>query len=108
CLRFIADTRATPAQFRPRPLDTEVSHSVAIDLARQLYFPTPLELDCMASFQFDFNLGTDKTIAMFDADAGLAAMRTEGFSYMNAGLDHKRTSYALELRTLDLSLSVLL
>ena len=27
---------------------------------------------------------------------------------MNAGLDHKRTSYALELRTLDLSLSVLL
>ena len=108
CLRFIADTRDTPACFQPQRLAAEVSQSVAIDLARQLYFPTPLELACMASFQFDFNLGTDKTIAMFDTEAGLAAMRTEGFSYMNAGLDNKRTSYALELRTLDLSLSVLL
>lgn len=108
CLRFIAAARDTPEGFRPRRLAREVSQAVAIDLARQLYFPTPLELDCMSSFQFDFNLGTDKTIAMFDADAGLAAMRTEGFSYMNAGLDHKRTSYAMELRTLDLSLAVLL
>ena len=108
CLRFIADTRDTPACFRPKPVASEVAQSVAIDLARQLYFPTPLELECMDSFQFDFNLGTDKAYAMFDVDAGLTAMRTEGFSYMNAGLDNKRTSYALELRALDLSLSVLL
>ncbi len=108
CLRFIADARDTPARHRPKRDAREVAQSVAIDLARLLYFPTELELDCMRSFQFDFNLGTDKTIAMFDAEAGLAAMRAEGFGYMNAGLDHKRTSYAMELRTLDLSLSVLL
>lgn len=108
CLRFILDARATPACHQPRRDAREVAQSVAIDLARQLYFPTQLELDCMNRFQFDFNLGTDKTYAMFDPEAGLRAMRTQGFSYMNAGLDHKRTSYALELRTLDLSLSVLL
>ena len=108
CLRFIAHMRATPACHQPRRDAVQVAQSVAIDLARQLYFPTPLELDCMNSFQFDFNLGTDKTMTLFDAAAGLQAMRTQGFGYMNAGHDHKRTSYALELRSLDLSLSVML
>lgn len=111
CLRFIADARDTPACHQPRRderHERHVAESVAIDLARLLYFPTRLELDCMASFQFDFNLGTDKTMALFDASEGLKAMRTHGFSYMNAALDEMRTNYAWELRSVDMSLSSML
>ncbi|QYF92031.1 HAD family hydrolase [Massilia sp. PAMC28688] len=108
CLQFIADMRDTPAAHKPRPEPRQMAQGAAIDLARLLYFPTPMELDCLNSFQFDFNLGTDKTMALFDADAGLRAMRTQGFGYMNAGLDDMRTNYTMELRALDLSLSVML
>ena len=108
CLRFIADGRATPACHKPKADPRQVAQSAAIDLARMLYFPTPMELECMNTFQFDFNLGTDKKLALFDAAEGLRAMRTQGFGYMNADLDQLRTNYTMELRQLDLSLSVLL
>ncbi|WP_426104648.1 HAD family hydrolase [Massilia sp. TSP1-1-2] len=108
CLRFIADVRDMPACHKPRPNERELAQSMVIDLARLLYFPTQAELDCMTDFQFDFNLGTDKKMALFDAAAGLRAMRTHGFGYMNADLDQMRTNYPWELRAIDLSLSVLM
>lgn len=108
CLRFIEDLAATPACHRPQQEPRQLAQSAVIDLARLLYFPTPMELDCMNSFQFDFNLGTDKKMTLFDAAEGLRAMRTQGFGYMNAKLDDMRTNYAMELRALDLSLSALL
>ena len=108
CLRFIADARDTPACHQPVPNAAHAAQAAVIDLARLLYLPTPMELECMASFQFDFNLGTDKHIALFDPAQGLQAMRSHGFGYMNAQLDQLRTNYAWELRALDLSLSVLL
>ncbi len=108
CLRFITDVRNAPACHKPRPVERQVAQSAAIDLARLLYFPTAQELDCMTSFQFDFNLGTDMTMALFDPALGLRSMRTQGFAYMNAELDAMRPSYTWELRALDLSLSALL
>jgi FMN phosphatase YigB (HAD superfamily) len=108
CLRYIADARALPECHQPSWNEAEVAHSVAIDLARMMYFPTMQELEATARFQFDFNLGTDKTMALFDPAAGLAGMRRQGFGYMNAKLDDMRTNYAMELRMLDLSLSVML
>jgi hypothetical protein len=108
CLRFIADARALPARHKPSANEREMAQSAAIDLARMLYFPTPMELDCMARFQFDFNLGTDTKMALFDTEAGLRDMRRQGFGYMNARLDELRTNYTMELRQLDLSLSVML
>jgi hypothetical protein len=108
CLRFIADARALAACHQPRPDPAASARSVAIDLARMLYFPSPLDIQCMESFQFDFNLGTDRELVLFDAEAGLRDMRRQGFGYMNAGLDHLRTNYAMELRQIDLSLSALL
>jgi FMN phosphatase YigB (HAD superfamily) len=108
CLRFIADERALPSPHKPsRPLH-ELSQSVAIDLTRLLYFPSQLEIEAMSQFQFDFNLGTDKKLDLFDPVAGLRDMRRLGFGYMNAGLDTLRTNYPTELRYLDLSLSALL
>lgn len=108
CLRFIADARALPARHKPSADERHAAQSAAIDLARLLYFPTQMELDCMSQFQFDFNLGTDTKMALFDTEAGLRDMRRQGFGYMNAGLSELRTNYTMELRQLDLSLSVLL
>lgn len=108
CLAFVAAARATAPCYRPQADEHEAAQCAAIDLARLLYYPTPLELQCMGSFHFDFNLGTDHRMALFDFDAGLRGMRRQGFGYMNAGLSDLRTNYAMELRFLDLSLSVLL
>ena len=108
CLQFIAEARAGAPCHRPRPDEHEVARAAAIDLARLLYCPTPPELECMGRFQFDFNLGTDHNMALFDFDAALSGMRRQGFGYMEANLSHRRMSYALELRFLDLSLSQLL
>lgn len=108
CLRFIAEARALPPCHRPAASAHERAQSVAVDLARMLYFPSRLEIACMDSFQFDFNLGTDRKMSLFDFGAGLRDMRRHGFGYMNAGLDQLRTNYATELRQMDLSLSVLL
>ena len=108
CLRFIADQRETPACHKPKVQPEQMAQSAAIDLARMLYFPSPLELECMNAFQFDFNLGSDTKIALFDAAEGLKAMRTQGFGYMNTKSAAMRTNYNMELRALDLSLSVML
>ena len=108
CLRFIGDVAATAACFKPKAEPRQMGQSAAIDLARLLYFPTALELACMASFQFDFNLGTDMNMLLFDPAASVRAMRAQGFAYMNAELEDIRPGYAWELRALDLSLSALL
>lgn len=108
CLQFIADARSIASCYRPSPDEHELALCAGIDLARLLYYPSRLELECMNSFQFDFNLGTDKHMALFDLDAGLSGMRRQGFGYMNAAFSDLRTNYAMELRFLDLSLSVLL
>lgn len=108
CLRFIADAGALAPCHKPRATHAERAQSAIIDLTRMLYFPSPLEIACMESFRFDFNLGTEHQLALFDAEAGLRDMRRQGFGYMNASLDQMRTNYATELRQLDLSLSTLL
>lgn len=108
CLRFIAERKATPACHQPRRDGLQLAQCAVIDLARLLYFPTETELACLKSFQFDFNLGTDMKMALFDPEAGLRAMRTHGFGYMNAGLEEERAGYAMELRSIDMSLSAML
>lgn len=108
CLRYVADARILPACHKPAWDELEAAHSVAIDLARMMYFPTMKELEATVQFQFDFNLGTDKKMALFDPVAGLDGMRRQGFGYMNSGLDQMRTNYAMELRMLDQSLSNML
>jgi FMN phosphatase YigB (HAD superfamily) len=108
CLRFIGDLRVLGAGFRPRTAPDEMARQVAIDLARLLYFPTRNEIAFFADFQFDFNLGTDRRLALFDTGAGLVGMRRQGIGYTQAPLDETRTNYGMELRPLDLSLSALM
>ena len=108
CLDFITQLRALDAPFRPKAVEDELARQAAIDLGRLLYFPTPSEIEVFASFQFDFNLGTDKHLALFDTGAGLADIRRKGLGYTKTTLDKTRTNYGMELRPLDLSLSTLL
>lgn len=108
CLQFISDESRTDRCYKPSKDSQQIAHSVAIDLARMLYFPTSTELACLRDFQFDFNLGTDMEMPIFDLDKGLRDMQREGFAYMNAGLKECRTGYPMEMRFMDLSLSALL
>ena len=108
CIEFIHDHRASPLESLPSQNVGERMHSVAIDLGRLAYFPTTLDINCLNAFQFDFNLGTDKNMSLFDLDQGLKSMRTQGFGYMSAGFNEFRTSYPVELRFMDVSLSTLL
>jgi len=108
CLQFISEYKSTLAGYGPDLDSKALAYSAAIDLGRFLYFPTVLELDCLSKFQFDYNLGTDKKMQLFDFDSCLHEMRTQGFTYMNAGIDSIRMSYPMELRFLDNSLSQLL
>lgn len=108
CLQFISEHQSIPSNYRPAYDSKELAYSAAIDLGRFLYFPTVLELDCLSKFQFDYNLGTDKKMQLFDFNSCLREMRTQGFTYMQAGIDNIRMSYPMELRFLDNSLSQLL
>ena len=108
CIEFIHDHRASPLESLPSQNAGERMHSAAIDLGRLAYFPTTTDINCLNAFQFDFNLGTDKNMSLFDLDQGLKSMRTQGFDYMSAGFNDFRTSYPVELRFMDVSLSTLL
>lgn len=107
-LDFIAALRALDAPFRPHAGEQELARQAAIDLGRMLYFPTREEIEVFATFQFDFNLGTDKRLSLFDTGAGLVDIRRQGLGYTKTSLDKTRTNYGMELRPLDLSLSTLL
>lgn len=105
CLAYIGDTAVQTATVRTEYDYETASLSVVIDLARLLYFPTLSELECLAGFQFDVNLGTDKHLELFDMDAAQLELRRFGLAYMNASLDTLRTHYPAELRFVDMSLS---
>ena len=108
CLTFVADQRNVDPCHRPVIEPRELARSAAIDLCRLLYFPSPREIECLNSFQFDFNMGTDLKMSLFDVNAGLTAMRRNGVNYMNTALLTMRTNYPVELRHMDISLSTLL
>lgn len=103
CLRFIEDVSLLPQAFRPLDNPQALAISTTVELARFLYFPLPAEVACLASFKFDYNLGTDKVIALCDVDAALTGLRRQGFSYMSEVQARGRTNYPHELRHVDLS-----
>lgn len=105
CVQFIDDYSKLPPCHRPSMEPGQLAQATAIDLARLLYFPTVEEIDCLNDFQFDFNLGTDLTMSLFDVDKALVSMRREGLGYMSEKLESMRTNYPVELRHADISLS---
>lgn len=108
-LRFVKDALATPERHRPRISDArELAQQTAADIARLVYFPSAAEIECLAAFEFEFNLGTDLLLPTADLEAGVAEYRREGFALMNRDFAGQRIGYPLEMRYMDISLSTTL
>jgi FMN phosphatase YigB (HAD superfamily) len=104
CLRFIDDLRRTPLRCQPQVSRQELAWQAAAELGRLIYFPGADEIDCLSTFDFDFNLGTDLLLATADLQKGLSEYRREGFALMNRDFATMRVSYPMELRHMDVSL----
>lgn len=108
CLRYVGDWRDTAASAKPRRSDLALGWQVAAELGRLIYLPAADEVECLKSFEFDFNLGTDLVLATADLKAGELEFRREGFSMMNRDFATMRISYPMELRYLDNTLATTL
>lgn len=108
-LRFVNDARATPERHRPQVSEPrEWAQQAASDIARLVYFPSQDEIDCLASFEFEFNLGTDLMLPTASLATGVAEYRREGFALMNRDFAGQRIGYPLEMRYMDIALSTTL
>lgn len=108
CLRFVQDMAEVPARCKPAADRLELARQVVADLGRLIYLPDAQETECMSSFEFDFNLGTDLMLATADLETGLEEFRREGFALMNRDFTQLRISYPMELRHMDISLAITL
>lgn len=108
CVGFVERLSRLPAAHRPRQDPRILGQSAAIELARLLYFPSRWEIDCLRGFEFDVNLGSSLKMSLLDVGRSERDMRRQGFLFMNAELEQRRTNYPMELRYLDLSLSTLM
>lgn len=105
CLQFVtdADHFATRANLKLQPV--ELRDLAAAELVRLLFLPSQAEIQYLQSFQFDVNLGTSKTIPVFDVQQGLDDLRKRGLFYMEKNLETMRTNYPAELRAASLESS---
>lgn len=74
-------------------------------LARLLFFPSPDELALFKGFEHDVNMGVDDRVLLFDSDACLDGLRSQGLFYVNENL---RQFLPAELRAHGLPLTLTL
>lgn len=79
--------------------------AAAAALARLMFLPLPPELEVLASFEHDVNLGTDGTVRLFDSRVGARALRQHGLFYIKGS---QRMYLPAELRGQGLSASLAL
>lgn len=108
CLRFVQDMALVPVRCKPAADRLELARQVVADLGRLIYLPDAQETECLSTFEFDFNLGTDLMLATADLETGLQEFRREGFALMNRDFTQLRISYPMELRHMDISLAITL
>lgn len=105
CLRFIEDSQRFIADTKLTLPLTHLRDVARADLARFLFLPTANEMQYLQDFQFDFNLGTDKKLPIFDTKKGEENLRQRGLFFMERNLETMRTNYPAELRAISLDLS---
>lgn len=86
------------------------SSSVALDLARLLFFPLRHELRALSEFQFDVNLGSETSVDLLNFSKCEEDLRRVGITYTAIGTQSAinkelRMSHPLEIRKFDLFLS---
>lgn len=109
CLRFIGDAEKFFKNSNINLTPAILRDTAAINLCRLLFLPTKSEVDYLKSFQFDFNLGTDKFLPVFDLTKGLTGLRRRSWLHCSKeNLKDIRTNYPAEWRAASLELALTL
>ena len=109
CEAFARDAERHFEAAGKRPALETVRTTAAAALARMLLLPTRPELDYLAGFCLDMNLGADDNLELFDPERGLEGLRRHGLFFLGAeSVDSKTARIAgpVELRAASLELSL--
>lgn len=107
CLEFVRDAAVFFAGgLHPPPVEALRDAALA-EFARLVFLPDEAELDVIAGFHLDMNLGTSDRLQLFDREAGLDGLRRRGVNFMERN-DEMRLLYPAELRAAGLELSMTL
>lgn len=82
CLRFIREERDVFVRHAVPDEATSWRRGAVAVLGRLMYLPMPQELDVLAEFEHDVNLGVDDTVALFDRVIAKRGLRQRGLFYM--------------------------
>lgn len=87
CVRFMAESakpivRAMPGDQAPEQSGDGWRMGAASALARLMFLPLEEELAILERFEHDVNLGTDRTVALFDRAVARRGLRERGLFYM--------------------------
>jgi hypothetical protein len=105
CIQYLADVRQNPVAL-PVAVDRfGWARAAGAMLTRFIYMPTPNELETVTGFEHDVNMGTKKTVKLFDPVYANTGAKTRGMCYLN-GTD--RLYLPAEVRSLGMPESVML
>lgn len=106
CVKFAVEANPYQTSSQLKLNHEELRDAALAELTRFIFLPTAIEIDYLQSFQFDFNLGTDKMMNVFDLQKGIKDLRNRGLFFMEKNLESMRTNYPAELRAASLELSL--
>jgi len=83
CVRFARAALAAPV-IRERDVHAQRGwrEGAAHALSRFMFLPQPHELDIVASFEHDVNLGSERMVSLFDPELAREGLRRRGLFYM--------------------------
>lgn len=109
CVDFVRDaeqfSQLHSITFNP----TTLRDAAAMNLCRLLFLSTKNEIHYLSEFQFDFNLGTNEIIPIFDIQKGLTGIKRRGWLHSaKENQSNMRTNYPAEWRAISLELALTL
>jgi FMN phosphatase YigB (HAD superfamily) len=109
CLRFAREADAYFRAANRMPPSTILRDEALASFGRLLFFPSAQEIEHLAKFKLEINLGSGVARQLFDVDAGLEGLRQQGLFYVGQTQSGVRMSVPAELRAagMELSLSLL-
>ncbi len=109
CVDFVSEAEQFSQQHAITFNPTTLRDAAAMNLCRLLFLPTKNEIDYLAEFQFDFNLGTNEIIPIFDLQKGLTGIKRRGWLHSaKENQSNMRTNYPAEWRAISLELALTL
>lgn len=83
CLAFVEAQRDVIVRAEPGDEVARWRKGAASALGRVMFLPFEEELAVISSFKHDVNLGTDRTVALFDPEVADRGLRQRGLFYLN-------------------------